>query len=138
MTIKEYLMQYQRLTWEIERLDRDIKAIEDSIDDMSTNYDGLPRSSKISKRPEEIAVRLTTAKNKRLKRKQRAIRFRQQISDNISKIDNAMLSQLLYDRYIELMTWEEVAEDIEMSERWTRTELHSRALKALAKIVPLP
>ena len=50
MTAKEYLEQYMHLTWDIERIDRDIERI---------NYDGMPRGSGISKKPEDIAVKLS-------------------------------------------------------------------------------
>lgn len=135
MTAKEYLMQYQRLTWEIERLDRDIRALEESIDDMSMNYDGMPRSGRISKKPEEIAVRLSAARNKKLSMQAKAIKKREEISATVGKVEDATLSRLLYDRYIELKSWKDTAEDIDKSEYWTRTDLHSRALKALAVII---
>ena len=134
MTAKEFLMQYQILTWEIERLDRDIEAIEDSIDDMSMNYSGMPRGNGISRKPEDIAVKLSEAKRKKLARQAKAIKKREEISEAVGKIKDATLSRLLYDRYIELMSWKDTAEDIDKSEYWTRTDLHSRALKALAEI----
>ena len=74
MTAKEYLSQYRKLTWDIERLDRDIERINDEIDNMAINYDGMPRGSGISKKPEDIAVKLSILETKKQKQRARKIK----------------------------------------------------------------
>ena len=144
MTAKEYLEQYMHLTWDIDRIDRDIERINDEIDSMSINYDGMPRGSGISKKPEDIAVKLSALEAKKQKQRARAVSKREEIVKTIAAVESPSLSKLLYDRYIEFMTWEKIAEDIARSEYWkrdtcsefwARTEMHSRALEAVEKII---
>ena len=64
MTAKDYLNQYKNLTWEIERIEREIRDITDAIDSMAVNYDGMPRGSGISKKTEDIAIKLSSLEMK--------------------------------------------------------------------------
>lgn len=144
MTAKEYLSQYRKLTWDIERLDRDIERINDEIDNMAINYDGMPRGSGISKKPEDIAVKLSILETKKQKQRAKATSMREEITATIAAVADPVLSMLLYDRYISLMSWERIAEDIgssdiwprdTLSEYWVRTEMHDRALAAVDAII---
>lgn len=144
MTAKEYLKQYMNLTWDIERIEREIRDINESIDSMAMNYDGLPRGSGIAKRTESLAVKLSTLEDEKRKRVSEKWDKREEIVRTIAAVEDPSLSKLLYDRYIEFMTWEKIAEDIvrsefwkreTLSEFWCRTEMHSRALQAVDKII---
>ena len=68
-------------------------------------------------------------KAKKLRLKEEAVAQRNQVLVVISLVEDPLLSQLLYDRYILFMTWEEVAEDCDKSDKWCRTVLHSKALQ---------
>ena len=144
MTAKEYLKQYMNLTWDIERIEREIKDVNELIDSMAINYDGMPHSSGISKRTENLAVKLSTLDDEKRKRISKAWDKREEIVRTIAAVEDPSLSKLLYDRYIEFMTWEKTAEDIgksefwkreTLSEFWCRTEMHSKALAAVDKII---
>ncbi len=144
MTAKEYLNQYKVLTWDIERIEREIRDINESIDSISVSYDGMPHGSGISKKTESLAVNLATLESDKRKRISKAWDKREEIVKTIAAVESPSLSKLLYDRYIEFMTWEKIAEDIAgseywkrdtCSEFWARTEMHSRALEAVEKII---
>lgn len=144
MTAKDYLNQYKNLTWEIERIERDIRDIESTLDSISINYNGMPHGSGISKKTENLAIKLSTLKDDKIKKLAKAKAKREEIVKTIAAVKNPALSKLLYDRYIEFMSWERIAEDIgdsefwpreTLSSFWTRTELHSRALDAVDKII---
>ncbi|MBR0380479.1 MAG: hypothetical protein IJH62_08010 [Mogibacterium sp.] len=135
MEAREYLEQYKKLSWHIERLKRDIDDLEDSIDSISIDYNYRPRSNEISRRTENKAVKLATLKDKKQKEILESWEKREEIVDTISMIEDSILYQLLYDRYIKFMTWETISEDIGTSEYWTRSKLHNKALSALEKII---
>lgn len=52
----------------------------------------------------------------------------------INRLDNPTYRTLLAWRYIHCETWEDVAEKMNYSDVWVRTELHSRALAAAEEI----
>ena len=129
MTAKEYLEQYRRLTERIRQLDLDIITLEEEYDSVSIDYSGMPHGSAIANRTAQLATRMSDMKAKKLRLKEEAVAQRNQVLVVISLVEDPLLSQLLYDRYILFMTWEEVAEDCDKSDKWCRTVLHSKALQ---------
>ena len=59
--------------------------------------------------------------------------YRSKMLELINKLEDSTYRTLLISRYISCNTWERVAEDIEYSDVWVRTKLHSEALKEAAK-----
>lgn len=59
MTSKEYLSQYKALQGTIDRLKSDLRTEEAKRDAISINYDGMPRGTDISRRTENIAIKIT-------------------------------------------------------------------------------
>lgn len=135
MTAKEYLMQYRRLSERIRQLDLDIMMLEAEADSVSVDYSGMPHGSGIADKTANTAIRLATLKQEKVSKREEAILKREEILNVINRVEDTLLSQLLYDRYILFMTWDRVAEDCEKSDRWCRTRLHSRALKCVSKIL---
>ena len=56
-----------------------------------------------------------------------------EITVAIDRVKDTRLRTLLYARYINRKTWEEVAERLDMSDFWVRTSLHSQALQMIEK-----
>ena len=54
-----------------------------------------------------------------------------EITVAIDRVEDTRLRTLLYARYINRKTWEEVAERLDMSDKWVRTSLHSQALQMI-------
>lgn len=135
MTAKEYLMQYRRLSERIRQLDLDIMMLEAEADSVSVDYSGMPHGSGIADKTANTAIRLATLKQEKVSKREEAILKREEILNVINRVEDTLLSQLLYDRYILFMTWERVAEDCDRSDKWCRTELHSRALQSVNKIL---
>lgn len=135
MTAKEFLREYRRLKEKIRQLEIDIMKLEAEYDSVSIDYSGMPHGSGIADRTADLAVRITDLKQKRLDEKEKALAKCEEILAVLDLIESPLLSRLIYDRYILFMTWEQVAEDCEKSERWCRTRLHSRALQSVNKIL---
>lgn len=135
MTAKEYLRQYKRLTEQIRQLELDIETLEAERDSVSVDYSGMPHGSSIADKTASTAVRITDLTKRKVELRDKAIEKREEICRVIDRVEDPLLSRLLYDRYIRFMTWEKLAEDCEKSERWCRTKLHSRALQSVNKIL---
>lgn len=134
MTAKEFLEQYRLLTERIRQLDVEIITLEEEYDSVSIDYSGMPHGTVIADRTAKLAIRITDKKLKKLSLRDEAVTQRDEILTVIGQVEDPLLSQLLYDRYILLMTWEKVAEDCDKSDKWCRTVLHSKALQSV-KIV---
>ena len=61
-------------------------------------------------------------------------RYRGEVLKAIYNIDDSVYRTLLISRYINCKTWERIAEDMGYSEKWVKTGLHSKALKALEEV----
>lgn len=135
MTAKEFLRQYRRLTVKIRQLDLDIMELEESYDSISIDYSGMPHGSGIADRTAQLATRMDILRLQKVQLKAEALEKREEVIKVINQVDDPIQSQLLYDRYILFMTWERIAEDCDRSDKWCRTELHSRALQSVCKIL---
>ena len=62
------------------------------------------------------------------------LKILKEIMEAIMKVEDGRLRALLIGRYLSFMSWEQVAEEIGQSDRWTRTRLHSDALREIEKI----
>lgn len=128
MTAKEYLRQYEYADRRVRRLEaeyRDEMEMIDAIKSTSDN-DGLPHSSGISKPTEDKALRLADKQLRLVKARLDAVAKRQEIFDIIDGIDGVE-GDLLFERYIKLRKWEEICVLLHYS--WQGIHLvHRRAL----------
>lgn len=134
MTAKEYLNQYRRLTVAQQRLRREIEAIESQIGG-NVHGDGTPHGSGVSDLTGALAAELADAKKAYIIAEADAWRKRLEIVQTINAVKDSVHSLLLYDRYVRLMRWEMVAEDIHANESYTRGRLHGAALNAAQEII---
>lgn len=58
----------------------------------------------------------------------------QEILNAIQRVKDSQCRVLLIQRYINSQTWERIAEDMEYTDVWVRTGLHSRALNEISKV----
>ena len=129
MTAKEYLQQYAEAVRAVRRLQFEYQEELYLIDNVRSTLggDGTPRSNAISKSVEEKAIRLA---DKALELKQAeldAIRIRQEVFDAISEIPEEK-GDVLYERYINLKSWSEVAKAVGYSKSRTH-DIHNEALQ---------
>lgn len=134
MTAKEYLKQYEYADRRVRRLEHEYEQemlMVDAIRSASDN-DGMPHGAGISKPTEERAIRLADSHLRLIQARLDAIEKRREIFDLINSIDGVE-GTLLYERYINLKSWEKVAEACDKSDKWCRTRLHSNALQIVKK-----
>jgi DNA-directed RNA polymerase specialized sigma24 family protein len=128
MTAREFLDQYRdadriarRLKAEYEKELIQIDAVK-SVSDM----DGMPHGNGIKKTVEDKAVRLADKAAAWKIAELDAIRIRQRVFDTIYNVPD-IEGDILYERYINLLTWKEVCTAVSMS--WPSVRSHH--IKAL-------
>ena len=137
MTIKEYLRQYE----EAERIARRMKSEYDAallkIDTIKSpmDTDGLPHGSTISKRTEEAAIQLAEAAERYKNAEIEAIKKRGQVFNLIWNVPG-IKGDILYERYINLKRWDEIADIIHYSLRQVHN-LHGQVLQELNNCISL-
>ena len=132
MTAKEFMNEYRRIGERITQLDNQIFDIEQTLGVKAVSYDGMSGGDNISKITEDTAVRLATLREKQKKLRDELWRQRVKIEETIYKLSNADHAEVLRRRYIRMQTFETIAEEMYMTERWVYT-LHGRALQDVEK-----
>lgn len=108
MTIKEYMNR----AW----------GISSNIKSLVRSYAKTPENTEYSKLIGKHTDRLLAVK--------------QEIELLIEQVEDNTLQALLRDRYINFLSWEQIAENIHYeSARWVRTTVHNKALNAAEKIL---
>lgn len=132
MTAKEYLKRYEEARRQERRLHAEYEKEMELIDSVRSTLggDGMPHGSGISKRVEDMAIKLTDKLLEWKMAELDAIRIRQEVFDFVRHIPGEK-GDVLYERHIELLTWEKIARKMNYSERGVRY-VYDRAL-ALAE-----
>lgn len=135
MTAKEYLKQYEKLNIRAQRYRQEYKTELEKIDAIGSTLagDGLPHGSGVSRKTEDKAIRLAEKAAKWKTAELDAIEKRQQVFDVVIQIPG-IEGDVLYNKYIKLMKWEEIALELHYSVRgiWYA---HGRALRMVEEII---
>jgi len=135
MTAKEFLKQYEYADRRVRRLEmeyQDELVMVDAIRSTSDN-DGMPHGSGISKPTEDKALRLADKRLRLIEARTEAVEKRQAVFDLINGIDG-IEGDLLYERYVRLRKWEEIC--ILLHYSWKGVHIvHRRALAIVEGII---
>lgn len=137
MNVKEYLNEYRNMTIKIKLLGRDIEKLIAEIGGGSIGIDyGRPKGTPTNDKVERIAIRLVELKDQREEALSLCIRKRTEIEQTIFKVKDPIYQQLLHDRYISLMNWQDVTEDLGLAnDQYVRGKLHAKSLQAVEVIL---
>lgn len=136
MTVKEYLKQYEEAERIVRQLTTEYEEECEKIDTIRSSLgDGTPHGGSISKQVEIRALRLIDKALELEQAKLDAIEIRQQIYDTIRKIPGNE-GTVLYERYIQLHKWEDIAETMHFSTR-NIFLLHQKALALVEDCIVL-
>lgn len=129
MTAKEYLQRGRRLSFEIEEL---IKA-RDNAFDIASNITSVPTKEQVQTTVQNGTenkiigyIQYVEQVEKRIKE---IFEYHQGMLKLISEVSNTTYRTLLIDRYINCLSWNDVAINLSMTERHI-LRLHGRALAA--------
>lgn len=135
MTAKEYLEHLPDMRVRIRAMERKIKDCEERASDTSaklTDQRGNGDGNKITDNVDEAIdleaeLKAMVAEFKR---------FELIASQQIGKMPNSTYSGLLFNKYINGMTWEEISEELDKGVEYVRKELHSKALAEFSNCYP--
>lgn len=136
MTIKQYLRR-------IERLDEIVKSKLEQIDrlrDLLTKITSCPSIDgvKTNNNPDKIGVtvaKIVDLENEINKTVNELIDLKREVIRMIDSVETADCRLLLTLRYINGKTWEEIAEEMNLSYQWVSGRLHNQALVALDNVL---
>lgn len=113
MTAKEFLKQYEYATHRAERLRMEYEKEHELIGSVRSTLggDGMPHGSGVSKSVEDQAIRLADKAMEWKVAELEAIRIRQRVFEVIESIPGVE-GAVLFERYINLSTWEQIAEKL--------------------------
>lgn len=131
MTVKEYLRQYRYAEETAQRLRSEYEEEEERVIGIRSTLggDGQPHGTGISKPTENAAVRLAEKLEQYRASEIEALRVRQEVFDTIRSVPGEMQT-VLYERYINLKRWEDIAEVMAYSLRQVYN-IHGNALDYL-------
>ena len=136
MRTKEYLLQYKMCVIRIKALERDIERLVAEIGGASLDTAGMPHGTSIDDSTSRIAVRLADLKLERERWLHDAIEKRDEIERTILLVGDPVYVGLLHDRYVLLMDWGSISEDLHLyNDQYVRGKLHGRALEAVAAVL---
>ena len=113
---KKELSKYYHLKNEIKDLQEKIKELDLTLIS-SPLLTGMPHSNKVSNPTEQRNILILTLKRKLEIREAKAMEELIKIEDYISSIEDIELRQIFDKRYVQLKSWEVIANEIHMSER---------------------
>lgn len=113
MKAKEFLKQYKEAMDLVVKYENEYNEAVENIDAIGSTLsgDGQPHGTGISRKTENKAIDLVTAKEKWAQAKLDAFRIRQEVVNLIIDIPS-IEGKVLYERYINLLTWEQIAEKL--------------------------
>lgn len=134
-TAKQYLKQYESAVKAAQRVRREYEEELDLIDNIRSSLggDGMPRSGEISKKVENQALKLSEKADKLRAAEAKAIEVRQEIFSTVMQVPDDKGS-VLYERYVLLKEWRDVADAVGYSEAHTY-EIHRQGLEYVNKLL---
>lgn len=134
-TAKQYLKQYENAVKAAQRVRREYEEELDLIDNIRSSLggDGMPRSGEISKKVERQALKLSEKADELREAEAAAIETRQMIFRTVMQVPDDKGS-VLYERYILLKEWKDVADAVGYSEGHIY-ELHRQGLEYVNKLL---
>lgn len=135
MTAKEYLKLYRDAVRAVDILQEEYDKQMEQIDSIRSALggDGLPRSGDVSKRVENQAIKLAEKAEKLLEAQSEALAIRQEIFRTVRKVPGEP-GDVLRERYINLLKWEEIADVLGYTERNCHY-LHDKGINAVEALI---
>ena len=135
MTAKEYLKQYKDAERTVQSIRAEYLEQMEQIDNIRSSLggDGLPRSGDIYKKVEAQAVRLAEKAEKLLQAEADALALRQKVFRTVQRVPGDP-GEVLRERYVNLLKWEEIADVLGWSER-NVFYLHDKGLEIVEDLI---
>ena len=111
MNAKEYLRQYEYAAFKANQCREQYELMMEKIDAIGSTLgtDGMPHGSGVSRKTEDLAIKLGEAAQRYLDAEQEAFDIKEQVYSMIADIEGYP-GQVLYERYINLSKWQEISD----------------------------
>lgn len=123
---KEYLREYRGHVRRARRIEAEIMELQSMQASMSVNNDGMPHGSGQADLS-GYAAELDKLERDLIKERYERIMTYQDIADRIKQLKSENEKDVLFYRYIKGLSWWEIAEKMNYSERWV-LKIHGKAL----------
>lgn len=134
MNAEKYLEGYRQAQARINRIESEIDDLDAKLDAIGGTSDGLPRSTIIRSRTEDLAIMISDRRKSLLEEKIKAEEERNEVFDTIQRMEEVVESDVLYWRYIKSLGWDEIAEKVHYSRYWTQVYWR-RGLSIIEKMI---
>lgn len=124
---KEYLKQYEHAHKQMQRAEEVLKEIRLGVMLPSVKLDGMPRSQNITDLSEQM-IKMQRAEEEYIKYRYERLQKCVEIHSKIEAMRNEDEKDVLVNRYIKLMKWENICTKMDFSWRQIH-RLHASALK---------
>ena len=140
MTAKEYLSRIRLLTARLELIDANIKTIREERLTLRPSWpDGQPHGTQTgdptSQKVIELAALLEEYEREQIELRSQIWRERIHIVETIGKVEDSDCQKLLFLRYVNMLTWEQIAVWMGYTYQWVAGPLHGKALSLVAEII---
>ena len=137
MSTKEWLSRAWKIDNEITVLERELLSAKERMLSVTVHYSDIKAQTSQGNAVEIASVNYIEYKDQLSKRIDELYAIKREVAYVISKVGNSVYRTLLELRYLKFMTWERIAEEMNLSDKWVRTRLHAKALKAMEGFISL-
>lgn len=134
MKAKEYLLQVERVVKLINIKQKEIDKLRLMTEYKAVRYDIERVSGGTPTDRTDIICKIVDYEIELKKDIEKLVELKKEIIKTIETINNADYVTLLYLRYFEFKTWEEISIDMHFSYRWVLI-MHGRALNEVEKLI---
>lgn len=127
---KKWLLEYRKLEQNIERDMEELQRLESRAEKITSMVSDMPKGGNQGDRLQLAVDRICELKVSLKQRIDAAVEKRKEIETVIETLEDKTLQLLLRYRYIDGMTWEQIAVKMRYDYRWV-LRLHGRALERL-------
>lgn len=127
---KKYLSKYQNLDSMINRKLEECEKWRDLAEKITPTLSDMPKSQISGNRVESAVEHIVELEQEINRSVDELVKLRKDIESSLQTVKDDTLRKLLEYRYIDGMTWEEIAVKMNYTYQWV-CELHGRALQQL-------
>jgi len=133
MSAKDYLKRYLKIMGDIKIIEEELKDLNDMVTSITPQSEGeRVQGSAPQDKIGNAVAKICDTTTILIRKRDEAIELRREIFDTIISVEHKEYKRILYLRYIQNLSWEEIAIDIHRNYRYT-LKLHGRALKEIEK-----
>jgi DNA-directed RNA polymerase specialized sigma24 family protein len=122
------------MTARIRNREHDLAELREERESISINLDGMPHGTSLSDKTARLAAQLADAEEEIIELRSEAWSIRMEIVRTLNGIQTPEYNTLLYLRYIEGKTWEQIAVEMHYSIQHIY-RMHDSALAAVTEIL---